>query len=299
MQDLQPLVLAGHRHPVYTLSAPADDSFLFSAGADQVLVMWHTDHNNDGTVIARTGSSIYALYMSPQQPLAWLGTAAGEVHLVDTAQKSHIGTWQIPGEPVFDLHPADNYLLASTARGTVVWLDAHTLTEEHRMIYDEGKIRKIAPHPEEPIAALACSDGKIRIIDHASGHILYIWNAHSDAVTSLAWLSGKFLLSGGKDAHLKCWDRTSGYAEIQDIPAHNYAIYGIDTYPEQKIFATCSRDKTAKIWNADTFEVLRRLGPPTVKGHSHSVNAMCWITAINALATTGDDGKILVWKKYI
>lgn len=299
MQDLQSLVLTGHRHPIYTLCAPEGSSSLFSAGADQVLVMWNTNGDTDGKVIAHTGSSIYALYMPPQQSLAWLGTAAGEIHLVDTAQKKHIGTYHIPGEPVFDLRSAGNYLLASTARGTVVWLDAHTLTEEHRVIYQEGKIRKIAPHPAEPMAALACSDGKIRIIDQTSGHLLYAWDAHNDAVTSLAWLSEKLLLSGGKDAHLKCWDRISGYAEIQDIPAHNYAIYGIEICHEQKIFATCSRDKTAKVWNADTFDILRRLGPPAVKGHSHSVNTLCRLTDIDALATAGDDGKIIIWKKYI
>jgi len=60
---------------------------------------------------------------------------------------------------------------------------------------------------------------------------------------------GKFLLTGGRDAHLNIW-QTDSYELIKSIPAHNWAIYDIVFNPDTTLFATASRDKTIKIWDA-------------------------------------------------
>ena len=65
---------------------------------------------------------------------------------------------------------------------------------------------------------------------------------------------------------------------------------------KSKFFATGSRDKTIKIWNADNFELLLRIDNAKNKGHTQSVNKLLWSDFNNYLVSTGDDKAIMVWK---
>jgi len=83
------------------------------------------------------------------------------------------------------------------------------------------------------------------------------------------------------------------------IPAHNYAIYSIVFSPNKKYFATASRDKTIKIWNAEILELLVRIDKKNFDGHTHSVNKLLWSDYKNYLISAGDDRAIMVWEiKY-
>jgi WD40 repeat protein len=55
-------------------------------------------------------------------------------------------------------------------------------------------------------------------------------------------------------------------------------------------------DKTVKIWDINTgalLKVIDREKYPS-RGHSHSVNALCWVGSL--LASAGDDKIIRIWE---
>jgi WD repeat-containing protein 61 len=93
---------------------------------------------------------------------------------------------------------------------------------------------------------------------------------------------------------LNIWS-TDSFSLFKSIPAHNYAIYAISFSPDKKYFATSSRDKTVKIWDAETFEVLVRLDKEKFQGHLNSVNKVLWMEN-NILLSCGDDRSILAWE---
>ncbi|MEX2379534.1 MAG: WD40 repeat domain-containing protein, partial [Vicingaceae bacterium] len=76
--------------------------------------------------------------------------------------------------------------------------------------------------------------------------------------------------------------------------AHYWAIYDIAFSPNGKLFATASRDKTVKIWDAESTKVLKRFEGHKDQAHSHSVNKLLWLNQ-NQLLSTGDDGSVKLW----
>lgn len=105
----------------------------------------------------------------------------------------------------------------------------------------------------------------------------------------------KTLVSGGRDAHLNFWN-VSDYTLIKSVPAHNFAIYDIVFSPDKSLFATASRDKTIKIWDAKTSDFLLRINIENSNGHTYSVNKLLWTSFNNYLISAGDDRKIRIFE---
>ena len=83
---------------------------------------------------------------------------------------------------------------------------------------------------------------------------------------------------------------------VKSIPAHNYAIYDIVFLNGLNLLATASRDKTIKLWDANSFDFLVRISKENYDAHSHSVNSLYWVENKNMLLSAGDDQKIKIWK---
>jgi WD40 repeat protein len=60
-------------------------------------------------------------------------------------------------------------------------------------------------------------------------------------------------------------------------------------------FATCSMDKTVKIWDAKTFRLLKVIDRARHAGHGTSVNKLFWPARVNSLVSCSDDRTISVW----
>ena len=281
-----------HAAPVYAITRGPIDNMFFSASADHFCVLWTKQPLQQQPLAVKLEKPAYAvLFIAPFQLLV-VGNSEGAFHIIDYKSKIESRLIQHHQKGIFDFafDAADNQLLVAGGDGVLsVW--SMPEVELIRSIpLCENKIRQLSIDKDNNLVAVACGDGFVRVLDLVFFNEIATISAHEEGATSVAWHPTKpVLVTGGKDAHLKCWNINDQFANVLSIPAHQFAIYSIVFDETGQYCATGSRDKTIKIWNSTSFEPLLKIGPG-VEGHSHSVNKLLWIG--QQLVSCGDDRKI-------
>jgi len=104
------------------------------------------------------------------------------------------------------------------------------------------------------------------------------------------------LISGSRDAQLKFWS-LPGYEIENQVGAHMFSIYSIAFHPSAPYFATCSQDKSIKLWGAQDFKLYKILSlEKQTEGHFHSINKLLWSHDGRFLISTGDDRQVMIWR---
>jgi len=288
--------LTGHSGPVYSLESSETENCFYSGSSDKIIAKWNLDSLRPEKFAAQLPGIIYSLCFVDGEKLLLAGTSEGKIHVIDLTERKEIRILQNHIQPVFDiqLYGPGRLIVSAGGDGVLSIIRPEDFSTFKLFKLCKEKLRAIAIQGSH--AAVACGDGAIRIIDLEAFKITHEFPAHTGSVYALQFSpDGKHLLSGGKDAHLNIWQTAKGeWQPVRSIPAHNYAIYKIAYNNENHIFATCSRDKTIKIWNVDNFEVLARINKENYEGHINSVNTILW-NKNNLLVTAGDDRKIMCW----
>ena len=286
---------SGHQGAVYCVAPSMQDGFFLSGGSDTNVVEWDLSESVNPRIIARSAGVIYSLLALRDKSLLFIGNNQGGIHVVDLNDKKEIHYWMAHQTGVFDLKykPHENEIWAAGADGKLSIWDATSFENKIVIQVSDQKIRKIEHSCDYLCSALACSDGSIYLV-HPQRTIESI-SPQADAVNALAFSpDGKYLFSGTKNAHLQIWDWPNRKL-LEQIPAHNFAIYGIQFIGAGEHFITFSRDKTIKLWDAKTFSVLQRIDKET-SGHVNSVNSGFWDAHSSMFISGSDDRSAIAWK---
>lgn len=84
---------------------------------------------------------------------------------------------------------------------------------------------------------------------------LQVLKGHAHPITQLRFTpDGELLISGDAGGGLRVWQVSGGAAGrlLHDLSGqHGAAITGIACHPEERLFATCSLDRTLRAWDMD------------------------------------------------
>jgi WD40 repeat protein len=287
----------GHTGGVYDLIQTSDKSFL-SASGDRLVVSWNIDQPEQGNLIARASDSIYAIcYLADNNELL-IGQAKGEIHVIDLSTNQEKKLLKTNDKGVFSIveNKLKHKIYVLGGDGVLSVLSSADYSLIFKQKISTMKLRSVFFDEELNKTFVGCGEGMFYVFDDDTMEVTYSnqLSKQGFSVNAIINYTDEILLCGGRDAHLR-WVDKKDYTVVNAIPAHNYAIYKIGFSPDKKLFATASRDKTLKIWDADTNQVIQRIEHSN-DGHLNSVNTLLWMDD-SVLVSAGDDRSINIWKK--
>ena len=288
--------LTGHQDCVYAIERGGEPPIFFSSGGDGVVALWDMQDPENGKMVAKIPNSVYALCFYAARNLLVIGQNFEGIHLVDVDSKEKIASLKLLKSAIFDIKVFEELIFVAFGDGTLQVLDLKTLQTVKVVKPTDKSARTIAIHEKERHLAVGYSDHKVRIYALNDWQLLYTVEAHQNSVFTVRYdPEGRYLISGGRDAHLKVWDVAGDYRLKESIVAHMYAINHVDYSPDGKHFVSCSMDKSIKVWDAKTFKLLKVIDKSRHAGHGTSVNKLLWSDYNNLLVSGSDDRSISIW----
>lgn len=286
---------SGHKDCLYTLEQAPGQGCFFSGGADGLLAEWDVNKPDEGRLLAKAETTIYALKYLPAENLLVLGQNFDGIRLIDLATRKERGSLKLGKTAIFSIEAWKGKLFIGCGDGRLIIVELATLRILHEQQASDKSLRSLQLFPEQAEIAAGFSDHTIKIFNLNNYSRKQVIEAHKNSVFTLTYSPDyQYLISGSRDAHLKAWRSKDGYQQATSIVAHMYAINHIAYSPSGRYFASCSMDKSIKLWDAAEFRLLKVLDKARYAGHGTSVNRLLWVEE-NVLVSASDDRTISVW----
>jgi WD repeat-containing protein 61 len=291
--------LAGHRDSVYALAGGPASEQVFSSGADGLVVAWNAaDPAQDGELVARVENSVYALRELPDLGLLAVGNNFQGVQLLDIAARQLAYATALPPLAIFDLAyaPSRKRLYCALADGTLAVLQGPDFRLDKLLRLSQKSLRRLGLHEGRAELAVGSSDWRTYVLDLDSLAVKHTLTEATNSVFAVAYAPDGTLLAAGRDAHLRRYDPAQDYALADEVVAHMYAINDLAFSADGRYLATCSLDKSIKLWDAASLRLLRVLDRARAAGHGTSVNRVVWPGTQQRLVSASDDRSLGVWQ---
>ena len=287
---------SGHRDCVYTLEGATQPHQFFSAGGDGLVIRWDLSMPDVGELFAQVPASIYALCFEPLRNQLWVAQNFEGIHLIDVETKQEIKSIKITSSSIFDIKIFENNAFIGLSDGTIVVMDVEAFVVKKHIKASDKSVRNITINPILGEFAVAYSDFSVKIFDLNDFSLKLVVSHHTNSVFTVCYSPDyQYLITAGRDAHLKIFEVNYQYKLYQDIAAHLFAINDIKFSPDGNLFATCSMDKSIKIWDAKQFKLLKVIDKARHAGHGTSINKLFWSQYNDLLISASDDKRISVW----
>jgi WD40 repeat protein len=287
--------LGPHQAPVYALAEGITQNQVYTGGGDRVVALWDIESGNQLPFSVRTDAPIFSLFLFKPLQILFVGCSNGKLHAIDLQSKRETHAWSLDAHGIFDLKmdKRHNRLLVAGGSGILTAIDLSILEVLRSVPLSDGKLRRLAIHSDGNLLAVADNSGPVHVLDADTYQSLDTIHAHADGSSSVLWHPSKqVLITGGKDAFIRCHSLADGYKQVFSFAAHQAAIYDLIYHEATDSIVSCSRDKTIKWWNPATFDPLRKVGF-SEGGHKHSVNRL--LSVGHLMLSASDDRFILVF----
>ncbi|TSO37072.1 Transducin beta-like protein 3 [Bagarius yarrelli] len=210
------------------------------------------------------------------------------------------------------LLPLCNRLATVTAEHNILFYQLPSLTVQHQFVgYNDEilDVRFLGKDDSHIVVATNSSqlkDNSVRVwkIDTGTGHVQCVaqGHGHSNAVGSISCsrLKKAFLVSGSQDCTIKIWDLPDHLPRPGEEPAqlnarfteksHDKDVNSVAISPNDKLLASGSQDRTAKLWSLTDMSLLGVL-----RGHRRGIWCVQFSPVDQVLASASADGTIKIW----
>lgn len=226
----------------------------------------------------------------------------GKIQLWDMRSRTLLHTYEGHKGPVRTVcfHP-DRPLFVSGGDDTNIILWSYTTHKEIcRLPGHLDYVRSVAFHPSEPWIISSSDDRTIRVWNWMSRQCILLLPGHEHYVMSAFFHPNPnvpLIISSSLDQTVRIWDisnmkeKNEGIVKFL-IDGHqlgvNYAVF----HPKQNFIATCSDDKTIRLWKYNDSRVWEIC---CFRGHSSIVSCVQFLPNCDILVSDSEDKTIKLW----
>ncbi len=282
--------LAGHEGPVPAADLAPDGAHAATGGTDGVLRIWDVVTGRELLRRPAHGELILDLRFSPAGDRIATASADHMVKLWNARDGALLATMKHDDWAKSVSWSPDGSLLASAGEDGMVriWSAASGQAVRAIRAHDGAPLAAAAFSPDGSLLATTGDDSTTRLFDPASGRQLARFQ-HADVRYSLAFdPTGELALSVTSKNTASIWRVRDG-AAVTQLVGHVGAIREV-AWGRHGLIATASADRTARIWDPATGEVL------AIVTHPSEVMRPALDAAGRYLLTTGVDGSAAIWE---
>ncbi|XP_039631730.1 U4/U6 small nuclear ribonucleoprotein Prp4 [Polypterus senegalus] len=241
-------------HPQATISMDEKGVNLVSCAADGSVKLWSLDSDEPIADIEGHGKRVSRLAWHPSG--RFLGTTCYDHswRLWDLEIQEEILHQEGHSKGVYDIafHPDGS--LAGTGG-----LDAYGRVWDLRtgrcIMFLEGHLKEIYGVSFSPNGfhlATGSGDNTCKVWDLRQRKCIYTIPAHENLLSAVKFQSidGHYLLTGAYDNTAKVWTHP-GWSPLKTLAGHEGKVMGLDISSDGQLIATCSYDRTFKLWMSD------------------------------------------------
>lgn len=221
---VRPILLQGHQRPLTQIKYNRDGDLLFSVAKDQVVNVWYS-HNGErlGTYAGHQGA-LWTVDINSRSTLLATGSADNTVRLWEVHSGRCLQVWEFPTSVKRVQFSEDDALLL--------------LVTEQRM-----------GHP-----------GRVQVFDvQSKGEPELVITMTESKATVAGWsYLNKYIITGHENGSVSQYDAQTGEL-LHRVQEHDVdmSITDIQFSMDRTYFITACKDKTARIFDVNTLEVIK------------------------------------------
>ncbi|XP_006640552.1 U4/U6 small nuclear ribonucleoprotein Prp4 [Lepisosteus oculatus] len=238
-------------HPQATLSLDEKDVNLASCAADGSVKLWSLD--SDEPVADIEGHSMRVARVAWHPSGRFLGTTCydNSWRLWDLEAQEEILHQEGHSKGVHDMHFHPDGSLAGTG-GLDSFGRVWDLRTGRCVMFLEGHLKEIYSinfSPNGFHVATGSGDNTCKVWDLRQRKCVYTIPAHQNLLSSVRFqpTDGHYLVTGAYDNTAKVWSHP-GWSPLKTLAGHEGKVMGLDISPDGQLIATCSYDRTFKLW---------------------------------------------------
>ncbi|MCF2147701.1 serine/threonine protein kinase [Desmonostoc muscorum LEGE 12446] len=195
----------------------------------------------------------------------------------------------------------DGKILASASDDKTIKLwDINTFKEISTLLGHSHAVKSVTFSPDGQILASGSWDKTVKLWNVNTGDQICTLTGHKLQVNSVAFSpQGQIIASASYDRTIRLW-QISSQKEFKNCPCytlsgilsgHAWAVLTVAFSPDGKVLATGSDDKTIKLWEVNTGQLIS-----TLSGHSWSVVSVAFTADGKTLISASWDKTVKLWK---
>jgi len=257
--------------------------------------IWDAESGQLLITLAGHTESVNGVAFSPDGKLVATASDDGTAKIWDVDTGKELLTLSGHDGTVHDISfsPDGRHLASASDDGTAKIWNVKTGKEELTFSGHGDTVFDVAYSPDGNFVATSGLDEYVRIWDAATGdELLALLFEGGNQLRGLAFSPDgtRIAVTSTQSPYGRVWDTSTGEVLVNGFPGHRDALVDIAFSADRKMIATASSDTTAKIWDADSGEMLY-----TLAGHTLPVTGVAFDPSGKYLTTTSWDMTTRIW----